>query len=452
MLHTGYENVDSPHAIGAEKSVLSSLLQDISRLDHAPALTGEHFHFPSHRTLFGVLRGRHLAGQPVELVALIQHLHDQRLLDEIGGPSAVYDLFTYAPHAGHFTHHLALLTDKLARRQGIRLAGKLVELAHEAESAHELIAATGESVTTLHDLIAGTRPPTDVAAHLSTWLDEFQARCEGRTPAMGIATSLPELNERFRGLHPRHTLVISGYPGGGKSLLCGQLAADAALAGHPALICSLEMSAPEILQRLIAYTAGLPGQATADPLGHARACHATTLTKDTLRRISHGLQSIRAAPLHIEDLVGQDVHQVCACIRRRHRVQPLSVVVVDFIQRLRAAPETRRDTREQQLSHAANTLADLAKELGFTLLLASQRNKDGGTKHAEAIDEAADLHLKIQQDRNGQTASLKHLGLFIAKDRHHGQAGQTLPILLDGPMVRFVEREVEEVVMKKTRW
>jgi hypothetical protein len=113
---------------------------------------------------------------------------------------------------------------------------------------------------------------------------------------------------------------------------------------------------------------------------------------------------------------------------------------VDYAQRIRPAPEKIRESREQQLAHASNYLADLSKELGFTLLLPSQLNKEGAAKHAEAINEDADLHLQIIQDRSGTAPTFDHIGIAVVKDRHHGQDGSMLPIILDGPMLRFIPK------------
>jgi hypothetical protein len=100
----------------------------------------------------------------------------------------------------------------------------------------------------------------------------------------------------------------------------------------------------------------------------------------------------------------------------------------------------RRESKEQQLAHASNHLADLSRELGFCLLLPSQLNKEGAAKHAEAINEDADLHLQIIQDRSGPAPTLDHIGIAVAKDRHHGHDGKILPIVLDGPMIRFISK------------
>ena len=98
-----------PHALGPEKSLLSSMLQDPQEyvgVAIEERLTAEHFYLPSHSTLFGFLIELFEAGLEIELVSLVQKLLDRGLLDRVGGPAALTDLYTYAPSPGHFRHHL----------------------------------------------------------------------------------------------------------------------------------------------------------------------------------------------------------------------------------------------------------------------------------------------------------------------------------------------------------
>jgi replicative DNA helicase len=216
---------------------------------------------------------------------------------------------------------------------------------------------------------------------------------------------------------------------------------DACTDGLNTLFVSLEMPAQALMNRMLAYVARRPGDAITDPLRYCREVLGTNgPTNDMLAAIKTAARKISEAPFHIEDMNGATVYQIASCIRRAHRKSPLKVVAVDFAQRIRPAPEKIRESREQQLAHASNYLADLSKELGFCLLLPSQLNKEGAAKHAEAINEDADLHLQIVQDRNGQTPTFDHVGIAVVKDRHHGQDGNLLPIVLDGPMIRFIPK------------
>lgn len=430
-----------PHAVGPEKAVLSILLQYPEMLVDAPALTAEHFYLPGHRIIFGLIHELSAAGKPIELVSFIQALLDRGKLDSVGGPSALSDVYSYQPSTGSFQTHLGILTEKLARRMTIAAANEMERVAYEGDDAAEILDATSAPISAIHDTLTATRPARSTKAVLTACIDRFQLLCTGHADPMGIETSLFEINRRFRGLHGKQTIVISGYPGAGKTTLAAQLAIDSALAGHNTLICSLEMPEETMMNRLLAYVARRPGDAITDPMRYAReVLGADGPTKDLLRAIQSAALKIAGCPLAIEDLIGASAYQISSCIRRAHRNKPLAVVVVDFAQRIRAVPEMRRESREQQLSHASNHLADLSKELGFCLLLPSQLNKEGAAKHAEAINEDADLHLSILQDRSGQAPTFAHQGIAVVKDRHAGQDGTLLPIVLDGPMLRFIPK------------
>ena len=434
-----------PHAVGPEKSVVSTLLRDPRFMDEVPGLTPDHFHLPAHRIVFEIIQELTTSGKPIELVSFTQTLLDRGLLDQIGGPSKLADLYTYSCTEIHLQEHVGILTEKLARRRMVTAAEEMKRVAFEEPEAQELIEATSAPITAIHDLLTGTAPARDVKNVINGCLERFNELCTGRTSPMGIVTSLDEINRRFRGLHSKHTIVISGYPGGGKTTLAGQLLIDAAIEGHNSLVVSLEMPAEAFMDRLLAYVARRPGGAITDPLRYAREAHSKeALPRGDLLAIQSAALRIAKAPLTIEDMAGANVYQIASSIRRAHRKSPLEVVAVDFAQRIRPAPEMRRESREQQLSHASNHLADLSKELGFCLLLPSQLNKEGAAKHAEAINEDADLHLQIIQDRlphkDGKPATMDHVGIAVMKDRHCGQDGELLHIVLDGPSVRFIPK------------
>lgn len=430
-----------PHALGIEKSVLSVFLQYPEKIQDAPTLTAGHFYMPSHRIVFDLIQELAAKGKPIELVSFIEHLKDRGKLDEVGGPAELSGIYTHCPSYTHLGTHIELLNDKLARRMTITMAHDAIKTAFEAVEAVEIIEVTSAPITVIHDLLTDTGPAKSTRAVLTGCFDRFKALCEGKETPMGIETSLVELNRRFRGLHPQQTIVISAYPGGGKTTLAGQLAMDAATEGYNTMFVSLEMPAQDLMNRMLAYVARRPGECITDPLKYAREVFdASGPTNDMLKAIGTAARKITESPFHIEDLKGANVYQIASCIRRAHRKSPLKVVAVDFVQRIRPAPEKIRESREQQLAHASNYLADLSKELGFCLLLPSQLNKDGAAKHAEAINEDADLHLQVIQDRSGTAPTFNHLGIAVVKDRHNGQDGTLLPIVLDGPMIRFIPK------------
>jgi replicative DNA helicase len=431
----------TPHSPGCEKSVLSTLFQYPDKADDAAQLTEDHFHLPGHRILFGYIMraiqaGASTGGDSLDLVLLTQRLSDDAMLARVGGASAMADIYTYSPSPNHFSSHVEELTRFLVYRKAIAAAERIKEASYGTEDAGAMMSATSEPITEIQELLTGSRSRSlSKGMVIEEALSRFESKCRGESTPMGIETSLDQINTAFHGLHKSKTIVISAYPGGGKTTLATQLCMDAALVGSNVLICSLEMPQVDIMDRMLAYASRMPLEAVNDPVGYCRAEFGASMpTKALLQAITSGTQRIKDAAIEVEDMVASNAYQIAAVIRRMHRRKPLDVVAVDYAQRIRPVPEKARESREQQLSHASNFLADLSKELGFTLLLPSQLNKQGAAKHAEAINEDADIHLQILQDDQKD-----HIGIMVEKNRG-GESGQILPLVLDGPNSKFIER------------
>jgi len=91
-----------PHAMGPEKSILSSMLQDPQEyigLAQEEKLTKDQFYFPAHATLYGFLVELYEGGHEIELVSLVQRLLDRGLLDHVGGPAAIGRVLAGRPAA-----------------------------------------------------------------------------------------------------------------------------------------------------------------------------------------------------------------------------------------------------------------------------------------------------------------------------------------------------------------
>lgn len=441
-----------PRSPGPEKAVLSVLLNYPERIIETAGLHVDLFSIPAHRILFSLISEMAEAGEEVEAIGLLQRLHESGNLEIIGGSGNFHEILTYSPNQSFFSRHMADLAEKHALREALRIASAIEEAVDTLDPQAVLEASSGP-VSALHDLIAGSRPQEDTRTVLRDAAKRWESLVKGETLPVGVQTRLTAFNVRFRGLQAGHTIIVSGLPESGKSTLSMQLALDAALSEDPAavLILTLEMSRAQLMDRCLAYASDLPGDAISDPKGYARQKWpehtGASAPRDLLMKFRRGVAAIHSAPLMVEHMTGPNASQVAATIRRHHRRQPLRVVVLDYVQRMRARPGHDRDTFERVLADAAESLADLARELGFTLILTSQLSKDGAAKHAEAINEAADLHLKCERDPKTK----EHRGIFIEKDRHHGTSGQRMGLVLEGPMLRFIPMPVEDQTPKPER-
>lgn len=438
-----------PHAVGVEKAVLSVLMKDPTKLDEAPQLSGEYFHASGLRKLFEQIAETVLEGGSLDLTLFVQRLHDKALLEDVGGPSAVTEVFTYAPTSAHFKGHVRELAAKCSLRRALSLAGEIESAIAEGKDPGEVAELVATRSTAITDALEETRRQSDTKALLRAAAQRWEELAAGRVDPMGVQTSLVEINQRFRGLKPGRVTVISGLPSEGKSLLGGQLFMDAVSSGAHGLFLTWEMGEDELIDRFLAYEARLPIDAMVEPLKFSReVLELSKPDNHTIQEVRGSFRKLAGYNVTVRAMHGQNIAQAAAAIRREHRKSPLGIVAIDFIQRVGAARHMEKQPYERQLTDIADRFQNLAQELGFHGLMLSQLNKDGGAKHAEAINESCALHLKIvntpkmakdgtpETDEEGN-AVIKRRGLGVVKDRFHGNTGKLLDIALNRATQRF---------------
>jgi len=428
-----------PFALGPEKSILSTMLQDPQEwipvaIDEG--ITPDHFYLPSHSTLFEFLASEFQAGEEIELVISIQKLLDTGRLDRVGGPSGLTDLFTYAPSPGYFRHHLEHVRGKFILRQLISMSNAIISECYDAPGEPQETLAEADRMLTAISAGAsvGTPIPTNREV-LKECFDRFERRTKGTESTMGIPL-LPLLDCYLFGGHPGRMIVIGAYPEGGKSVIASQMLLNAAEEGHAGIYLSLEMSERDIMDRMIIQCGRIHAKAFSDPQEYARENGGPEVTVGLMHAITSAARKLKDMPIRVKR-VDRKLSSIIATLRRAHREYGIKVAVVDYAQRIKGS---KTESREIEQTECSNALQTLAGDLGITIIVPSQLNEDGETKHGKVWQEDGDAVLLIVQDRNKESPTYKrHRHVLIAKDRHYGTGGTRVPLILDRDYIRFVE-------------
>lgn len=210
--------------------------------------------------------------------------------------------------------------------------------------------------------------------HVREFAREAFVMLEGRLSATsemtGVPTGLPDLDKVTGGLQPSNLVVLAAEPGVGKTALALQIARATAKhekqagSGKHVGIFSLEMAGAELSDRLIAAEGRFNGKLLRTP---------KLMAETDWPHWSLGNTIISDLPLLIDDQADITIEILCARIRQCHAVTPFSLVVVDYLQLINLPKADRHDIA---LGLVTRALKILAKELGITVLLLSQLNKD----------------------------------------------------------------------------
>ncbi len=431
------EILQMPSSIQHEKAVLSVLLNYPDRIDEAPHLCEDHFHHC--RQWFKIIRevlNSHQSGSinNPDLILTARKLGIE--IANIGGYESLTDLWTYQPSPLSFTSHVPALSEFRARRMAV-LAARAVEDAAMTGQAEDLSAAITAPMLAISEAMTDSTPPKTLKAIIGESLDRFKQRATGAETAMGIPT-ISAIDQHLRGAHPGRLWVIGAYPEGGKSVMAGQMILDAALAAHPCLFLSLEMSERDLMDRMIVQAARIDARAFTEPKEYARENGGETIAAGLMQSIQRVVPELGKAPMRLQRPSNRQLPTIIAAIRKAHREMGIKIAAIDYVQVIKS----KSDSREGEISEVSHALQEVAQDLGITIIALSQLNLDGDTKHGKVIEEDADAVISIIQDRNKESETYKqHRHVLIAKDRHYGSGGQRIPLVLDREKIRFVYGE-----------
>lgn len=417
-----------PHSEVSEKSILSAFMDEPWRIDEA-GLPVEAFHSIPNQTIYREIRGYAHAVDPV---VLCERLNEKSLLPQLVSPVQVMDVFGYGK--GRFDDHLAIVRDRFARRKAIAACWAAADAAFdcsEGEDSRNYLDALSGPITEVFDIASGSEPEDDTEALAREFTADFEKRLAGEVPVMGTPTGIPDIDENLLGLHRGHMGIISGPPGGGKSTLATQIAANLAEDGVPTLYLAYERGRLSVFRRSIIQGARVPAAVVNNPFAN----HPTKFDLMHIRDAIH-----KATPsLHVRTPKNRRAGTCLAEIRRFVRQKGVRVVMIDQIGLLRG-DRHRTGTAEEELRLISNSIQELAQELQITIIVLCQVTVDGDTKNARAIEEDADWWLSIILERDKKKPNFgEHQHILLVKDSHNTKGGTRLPLILDKNLLRFVQ-------------
>src|SRR5216684_5916472 len=243
-----------PHSVEAEQGVLGSML--ISPRDAiaecVEKINEEYFYVPAHQTIYNVLVDLWNTGQAIDLITFTQVLRDRNLLEGVGGAAFVTSLFTFVPTAANVGYYLDIVRDKYILRSIIAASTESVRRAfEEQEEVNDLLDEVEQRIFAVgEDRFKGQM--LSMKEQVMSTLESIEKLFENKGAITGVSTGFRDLDKLTSGLHSSEMIVIAARPSMGKTALAMNIAEYAAIeAKLPVAIFSLEMSAQQLVQRML---------------------------------------------------------------------------------------------------------------------------------------------------------------------------------------------------------
>lgn len=348
----------------AERAILGTMLVYREAIEPAlGALREEHFTLTAHRLIFQAISrmwGRHEAD--IDTTAIASELEVMGKLPE---PVRRESLSGFLDWAG-LPQMLPRYVEPVLRCHFQRLlhrgAETLLQIAADAELTREEMAGRADvaiqEVTKEGASASRIADIADVVLETARHLGERDAR---RQDVTGVPFGIPALDHRTNGWQAGELTVIGALPGGGKTAFACQAAVEAAMDGIPVLLFSLEMSARQLVQRVVANLARVDG------LRMERG----QLGAGERERRDSALDRLADLPIRIDpNPEASPSYLLAAC---RAEGTPPGLVIVDYVGLMQ--PDGKVDNENAREMSIMRGLKRAAKSLEVPLMVMSQFRK-----------------------------------------------------------------------------
>lgn len=183
----------------------------------------------------------------------------------------------------------------------------------------------------------------------------------------GVPSGLTELDEATNGWQNGDLIIVAGRPAMGKSAFVTSILKNAAEAGFPVALCSLEMSKFKVYCRLVAEDVGL----FIGDLVNRR------ITREQLEHFKKTVQELRSQlKIIIDDDVDLSISELRVRARNWKRKYNIQLLVVDYLQLMSGdSGKSNSSSREQEISSISRGLKKIAKELDIPVIALSQLSR-----------------------------------------------------------------------------
>ena len=416
-----------PQNLEAEQSILGGILLENSSINGAQEIISkDDFYSEAHRKIFATITELYDKNEPVDLITLSNALKDKSMLDSVGGTSYLASLVDNVPSAANVANYAKIVKEKAILRGLIGSATDIINSCYATGSdVDEVLDKAEHSIFEISEnkVRPSFYPIRDIVKDSFRAIEDLYTRKELIT---GVPTGFEKIDDLTSGLQKSDLIIIAGRPSMGKTSLALNIAQFASMENKiPVAIFSLEMSKEQLAFRLLASEAKVDSQRLRKGF----------LGETDWPKLTTAAGRLSEAPLYIDDTPAITVLEMKAKSRRLKADAGLGLIVVDYIQLMRAGGY--RDNREQEISEISRSLKALAKELKVPVIALSQLNRKvedrpnrrpqmADLRESGAIEQDADVIAFIYRDEvynRSEDNTEKGLAEIIIAKQRNGPTG-----------------------------
>jgi replicative DNA helicase len=437
-----------PHNLDAERAVLGAvLLEGRETLPRViEVLRPSDFYTEAHRVMYGSMLTLFDRGEPVDVLTLTEELRRADQLEFVGGPAALALLVEQGSISAYLGSYTSIVRDRAVLRELIQTSSQIIAQAFDAkDDVQTLVDDAERRIFSLAErrLEGSALPIGKILRNTFEYIERLYERKEHVT---GVATGFEKLDLETSGFQPSDFIIIAGRPSMGKTAFALNIAQHVGitLRGR-VLVLSLEMSAQQIVQRMLCSEAKVDSQAV----------RTGYLSSADWHRLTAAAGRLSEAAIFIDDSPGLTVLEARAKARRMKAEHGLDLLVIDYLQLMRG--RAAMESRQQEISEISRSLKALAKELNVPVVALSQLNRAveqradkrplmADLRESGAIEQDADVIAFIYRDDFYNRVSPEEgiAEIIIAKQRNGPQGLAKLAFRKEFTLFENLSRRSDE--------
>jgi replicative DNA helicase len=392
----------------AEQAVLASVLLDRSVVGQlAGQLTARDFYQERHGFIWQAMLDLDGRGEPVDYLTLVEALEKGDRLKQAGGAGYIAGLIGAVPTPLHAEQYASLVTQAATMRRLISCGVQISTMGWLNELETEAALARAEA---LLSEVAADAPGEPFIAQEDGIRAYYEHLVEMTTVKRGALDTTYRIPSTYRdldtmlggGFSKGDLVLLGGRPGMGKSALMVEILRRSTVRyRYGAVLFSLEMSALQVYERMMATGSGIP---------------ITTLRSGRLTReqeVDFGITIGRLAELDIltSEVSVLSLPTLRSRVRRVASRTDISMVVVDHIQLLSAAGENR----VAEMGVISRGLKALAREHNVVVLALAQLSR-ASEQRADKVPLLSDLRESGSLEQDADVVLLLHREEYYKPD------------------------------------
>ena len=408
-------------------------------------LKPEYFFRPAHRIIFEAVCDLNIRRIPVDQISLADTLNASGQLEAVGGKAYLVDLADNTVALPNWQNHAEIVKRTAILRELIYAAAQINALAYDAPD--DLNQVVEEAEKTLFNVTE--KRVSSTFAKMDTLLvdafEELTRLSEQRDHMAGVPSGFKDADALFHGFRGGDLVILAARPGVGKTSFALNLAVNAAKSGAAVAFFSLEMSAEQLVQRILCAEARVS-------LSKIRSGF---ISEGDWGAIADATNVLSKLDLYIDDSPGLSILEARAKARRELRkAQGKGLIIVDYLQ-LMQPPQTRRDgNRAVEVGEISRGLKVLAKEMDMPVIALSQLSRAvemrgkkrpmlSDLRESGSIEQDADIVMFIDRSMDeieAESEGRPDLGtaeLIVAK--HRNGPTKDIPVAFNPEYTRFMD-------------